>query len=171
MKAEQETIIKEFTDSLAHLDRVLEQVPPECLDWSEDEDEWTIRQILHHLAEDCNVYSFIIEQGLAVPNCKVFFGEFPGNKEWADRLAFDQRPVGIALELMHAHRKFLAELVSHFPERWDNKVNFYNESGEKIADQTISAMITMLTEHMGEHILTIQNILKVNLGSSDVGSQ
>lgn len=124
MNEKQAKMIDEFQGTLANLDAVLADLPEEGLDWAE-EGEWSIREVLHHVAEDCNVYAFIIERALATPNCKVFFGEFPGNQEWGKRLGFGERPVDIALELMHAHRKFLAELLGHFPDRWENKVNFF----------------------------------------------
>jgi len=124
MKEAQKKIIDEFTSALDDLDAVLASVPDEGWDWIEKEGEWSIRQLTHHHAEDCNVYAFIIERALATPDCKVFFGEFPGNKAWGDLLAWDERPVDVARELMHAHRKFLAELVVYFPDRWENKAFF-----------------------------------------------
>ncbi|MEA3326025.1 MAG: hypothetical protein U9R53_01750 [Chloroflexota bacterium] len=68
----------------------------------------------------------------------------------------------IARELMHAHRKFLAELVGYFPDRWENKAVFYNESGEKLAEQTVAKMMVMLTEHMQEHISMIEKIFSAH---------
>ena len=162
MNEEQRKIIDEFTSALDDLDSVLADVPEEGWDWSEKEGEWSIRQIIHHLAEDCNVYAFIIERGLATPGCKVFFGDFPGNIEWSNLLAWNERSVEIARELMHAHRKFLADLAGYFPERWENKVMFFNESKEKIAEQSVEKMLVMLTEHMQEHVATVKKILKIN---------
>jgi len=162
MNKEQRKLIYDFTSALDDLDSELSGVPEEGWDWAEKEGEWSIRHVLHHLAEDCNVYTFIIERGLATPGCKVFFGEFPGNLEWSILLAWNERPVEIARELMHAHRKFLAELVGHFPERWDNTVAFYNESNEKMAEQSVEKMMVMLTDHMQEHVEMIKKILAVH---------
>ena len=158
MNEKQTQMIDEFRGALADLDAVLADLPGGSLDWAE-EGEWSIREILHHLADDGNVYVFIIERGLATPDCKVFFGEFPGNEAWADRLAFGERPVEGVLNLIHAQRQFLAEVLGHFPDRWENKANFYNTEGEKIADRTIGEMLLMLTEHMQEHTEMIQNII------------
>lgn len=79
-------------------------------------------------------------------------------------MAFDKRPVTHALALMHAHSAFLAEWVGHFPERWENKAGFNIESGEKVAKNSVREMITMLTEHMREHILMIEKIIVLNKG-------
>lgn len=162
MNEKEQGMIATFTDSLKPLDKVMQQVPEEGLDWAEKPGEWSIREVLHHLAEDCNVYAFIIERALAIPGCKVFFGEFPGNQAWGKQLAWVERPVNIALEMIHVHRKFLAELVGHFPDRWENPVNFYNHSNEKIGESTVAQMMTMLTEHMREHVAMIHNIIAAN---------
>jgi hypothetical protein len=158
MNENQTKMIAEFRDSLTDLNVVLDGLPTEGLDWAE-EGGWSIREVLHHLADDGNVYVFIIERGLATPDCKVFFGEFPGNEAWADRLAFAERPVESVLNLIQAQRQFLAELLSHFPDRWENKVNYYNYGGEKIADRSVEEMLVMLTEHMQEHTQMIKNII------------
>jgi len=155
-------LVEGFTGVLDDFDAALGKVPEEGLDWSEKEGEWSIRQVIHHVADDCNVYIFIIEQALALQDCKIVFGDFPGNEDWADGLDFDERPIQPALDLMHAHRAFLAELVGHFKDRWENKAVFYNQTGEQIAENTVAGMIGMLTKHMAEHTEMIKNILKAN---------
>ena len=100
----------------------METVTEDQLEWCERAGEWSIRQVLHHLTDDGNVFTFIIERTLATPGCKVFFGGFPGNEAWADQLGFDQRPVTQDRALMRAQHNFLAELVIIFPDRWQNQV-------------------------------------------------
>lgn len=163
MDQTQKNIIENFYCSLDDFDAALKNVPGEGLGWAEGEGEWTIRHVIHHVAEDCNVYAFIVERALALPGSKVFFGDFPGNEDWADRLGFGERPVEPAIELMHAHRKFLAELVSHFPECWDNSVRFFNDEGKELATSSVKEMMIMLTEHMQEHTEMVRNILKANI--------
>jgi len=162
MNHEQTTIINNFITSLEAFDAVLANTPAEALDWVERDGEWTIRHVIHHVAEDCNVYAFIIERAIAMPGSKVVFGEFPGNDDWAERLAFGKRSTEPAIELMHAHRNFLAELVGSFPDRWDNNVNFFNEEGKQLATSSVKDMIIMLTDHMQEHSEMIEKIIKNN---------
>ena len=161
MNEKQVKLLKQFRSALTDLDVLLEDLPEEGLNWAE-EGEWSIREVLHHLADDGNVYTFIIERALVTPGCKVFFGEFPGNETWAERLDFGERPVDGVLSLIQAQRHFLAELVGHFPERWENKVNYYNTEGEKVADRTVAEMLLMLTEHMQDHTNMIRNILQAH---------
>ena len=157
-------LIDNFTGALDDFEAELDRVPDSGLDWREEDEGWSIRQIIHHVAEDCNVYTFIIEQALATPGCKVIFGEFPGNDAWGEALDWGSRPVEASRELMRAHRAFLAELVGHFPDRWENQVHFYSgDSEDEIpARNTVGKMIEMLTEHMEEHTETIQRIIALN---------
>jgi hypothetical protein len=158
----QAPILDSFINAFNELDAMMVSVTADQLDWRETAGEWSIRQVLHHLTDDGNVFTFIIERALATPGCKVFFCGFPGNETWADQLGFDQRPVTNALALMRAQHNFLTELVSAFPDRWGNHVGYYNEAGEKQVDQSVENMLVMLTEHMREHTAMIENILVAN---------
>jgi hypothetical protein len=157
-------LLEDFTATLDAFEAELDRVPEGDLNWREDDEGWSIRQIIHHVTEDCNVYAFIIEQALATPGCKVVFGEFPGNDAWGEALDWDSRPVEASRELMRAHRQFLVELVGHFPDRLDNQVHFYTgDSDEEVpARNTVKKMIEMLTEHMAEHTETVKRIIAAN---------
>lgn len=159
MAADQENLLKNFTSALDLFEAIFAKVPENGLDWSEKEGEWTVRQVVHHVTEDLTVYGFFIEQALAQSGSKVFLGEFPGNEAWADSLGFDKRPVSNALALMHAQREYFAELINHFPDRWDNELQFFDHSGKKLSETTVRKMVTMLTDHMIEHFKMIKNIL------------
>ena len=162
MDEQQTRLLADFSRILEELDSVMEPITEEQLDWAEDECGWSIRQVIHHLTDDGNVFTFIIERALATPGCKVFFTDFPGNEAWADRLGFDQRSIDRAWDLLHAQRCFIAELVSCCPERWDNSVGYYNAEGEKLGEQNVSGLIRMLTDHMREHTNVITRILSTH---------
>lgn len=163
MNEHQASILTNFTNVLDKLDTVMESVTEGHVDYSLQEGEWSIRQVIHHLTDDGNVFTFIIERALATPGCKVFFTDFPGNEAWADRLGFNHRPIDRAWDLLHTQRRFLAELVSYCPERWGNTVEFYNADGEKQGEQTVEGLLVMLTDHMQEHTRMIESILATNL--------
>jgi hypothetical protein len=162
MKDAHLTTIKNFIEVAHDFQTVLEKVPEGGMDWSEKEGEWSIRQVILHVADDLTVYTFIIERALAVPGDKVVFGEFPGNQNWADQLKFDQRAIQPALNLIYAQRSFMVEMLEHFPDRWDNKVNFYDKDGKQVGSNSVKEMILMLTEHMQEHIEMVEKILEIH---------
>jgi hypothetical protein len=151
-------IITNFTGSLEDFNTALKAVPESGLDWREGGEGWSIRQIIHHVAEDCTVYAFIIERALATPGCKITFGEFPGNEPWGERLGWDTKPVEIALELMRVQRRFIAEMISLLPDQLENEVLYFNDEGKELGKGNVENMVKMLTEHMEEHTATIQRI-------------
>lgn len=155
---ENNALIDNFSQALVEFDTALDQVSGEGLDWRENGEGWSIRQIIHHVTEDCTVYAFIIERALATPGCKITFGEFPGNDAWGERLGWEAKPVEISRELMHAQRKYLAEMVAQFTDRLSNEVQYYNDEGEHLGTDTVEKMMVMLTEHMQEHAETIRRI-------------
>ena len=151
-------LIERFSQALIDFDTALDPIPSEGLDWREDGEGWSIRQIIHYVTEDCNVYTFIIERALATPGCRITFGEFPGNDVWGERLGWDTKPIEISRALMHTQRDFLAEMVVQFPDRLSNEVQYYNDEGEQLGTGTVEKMMVMLTEHMQEHTETIRRI-------------
>lgn len=157
-------LIANFTGALDNFDAALKPVPESGLDWREGGEGWSIRQIIHHVAEDCNVYTFIIERALATPGTKMVFGGFPGNEPWADALGWDTKPVATALELMHVHRRFIAEMVSLLPDKLENEMLYLNDEGKELGKGDVESMLKMLTEHMNEHAATIQRIAAEHLG-------
>ena len=162
MSKNEDKLVQEFLDALVRFDSVLDRVPANGVDWAEDDGEWTIREVVHHVAEDCNVYAFIIERALATPGCNVFFGDFPGNQPWGKALKWHTRPIEPARELMHAHRSFLADLLLALPDLRENAVHFKDESGKDLAESNVTQMIEMLTQHMDEHTEMIEKVLAVN---------
>ena len=162
METKQNNLVQNFLDVFTGFDAVIDRVPKDGLDWAEKGGEWTIREVVHHVAEDCNVYAFIIERALATPGCNVIFGEFPGNQPWGKALAWHTRPVEPARSLMHAHRVYLADLLTSLPDLWENTVHFKDESGKELAEQNVIQMTGMLTEHMDEHTEMIEKIIGAN---------
>ena len=163
MSNNQNNLVQDFLDALGRFDAVLDRLPEGALDWAEKEGEWSIREVVHHVAEDCNVYAFIIERALATPGCNVVFGEFPGNQPWGKALAWHTRPIEPARDLMVAHRAYLADLLTSLPDLWENTVYFKDETGKELAEQNVIQMVEMLTEHMAEHTRMIENILSVHV--------
>jgi hypothetical protein len=120
--------------------------------------EWSIRQVVHHVAEDGDAWSLVVKQALAVSGNPLKLPEFPGNEPWADALGFDKRPINTSLTLLKAHRAVIAELATDFPEAWNNYVAYPDAQGKMTQSINVGRIIQMLTDHMAEHIATIESI-------------
>ena len=126
------------------------------MDVRSEPDGWTIWQIVHHVADDGDIWSLCFKKAIATPGAIVRCEGFPGNEAWADALDFGQREIGPALDLIGAHRRFLAELLEHFSDRWDRSVRFAGDEGDVVATMTVRDMVNALTDHMLEHVATIE---------------
>jgi hypothetical protein len=120
--------------------------------------EWSIRQIVHHLVDGTIIWTMAFNRALATPETEIrFLGGFPGNDAWADALEFDARPVGGALDLITSHHRFLAEAAAHFSDHWDRYVRVPDPGGEEVKINA-GQIISMLSEHLVEHLASIEGI-------------
>jgi hypothetical protein len=154
-------ILARFIASAEQFQALVCDLPETALDAASAVDGWTIRQIIHHIVDDGDVWSLCIKKAIATPGVMVRFEGFPGNEPWAQALDFGQRAIDSALALIGAHRRYVAQLVEHFADRWENAVQFANPEGEIVGELTVRTMVNMLTEHLLEHIDTIAKARQV----------
>lgn len=152
-------ILTRFTSSGDKLQSLVADLSETDLDVRTEAGGWTIRQVIHHLADDGDVWSLCIKKAIATPGALIRFEGFPGNQPWAQALDFEHRGTSAALDLVGAHRRYLAHLLEHFPADWDRSVEFANDQGEIVGQLTVGAMLKMLAEHMLEHLETIEAAL------------
>lgn len=127
------------------------------LDLAFEEGAWNIRQIVHHLSDDGDVYSFVIKRTIASPGFATRFEGFPGNEPWGCALCTSRRKIDTSLQLIEAHRKSIAELMDSIPEALQMEAGFIGEDGKEIK-LSIESILMMLIDHMDEHLQTIKNI-------------
>lgn len=157
-KGSDEQILSLFLSSAERLWTQVQDLSEADLDLPSEPDGWTIRQIVHHVADDGDVWSMCIKKAIATPGVLVRFEGFPGNEAWARALDFEHREVGPALDLIKAHRCYLAHLLEHFSDAWNRSIRLANAEGEVVGEMTVREMVKMLTEHMLEHVETIERI-------------
>jgi hypothetical protein len=160
LNEKQKEALNLFVSGAYKLDKLVSSLTEEQLDKSIAPGEWTIRQIIHHVAEDGEAWSMAIKKAIAIPGALVSFGEFPGNEPWANALAFDKRPIRAAIALLKSHRHVIAELAISFPDAWENCVTVTVPDNKEPDKVSIGQIIRMLGEHLAEHIATIEAIRK-----------
>ena len=154
-----ENLLTRFRSGSDRLLALVSTLDDAQLDESLSEGEWTIRQIIHHVADDGDVYSFVLKKAIATPGVFIRMEGFPGNEAWAGALHTGSRPVSAALHLIQAHRESICELLAEFPGKLDQSVTFTDGENGEICF-TVEAMVSMLTEHMEEHLKTIEAVLR-----------
>jgi len=158
LTAAQKETLSLFTSGADKLMTLVAGLSEKELDYSVAPGEWTIRQIMHHVSEDGDAWSMNFKKAIATPGVPIRFEGFPGNEAWADALAFDKRPVQNALALLKSHRQIIAELAELFSDAWEQCVAIVDSQGKEVQRISAGRIISMLTEHLAEHIETIEAI-------------
>jgi hypothetical protein len=113
---------------------------------------WTIRQVVHHVA-DSHMNAFCrFKLGLTEENPAIRPYE---EKRWAE-LQDSQLPVNISLTLLHAlHRRWIAVLESINDDQWDRTI-FHPEHKKTMTLWFLLGMYAWHGRHHAAHINTLR---------------
>jgi hypothetical protein len=117
---------------------------------------WTVRQIVHHLADGETVWSLHLRMALGVPGASAQLEWYPGNEEWAGALDYAGRPIEAAVALFRAQRLYTAHLLEHVGQRWEQCV-LVGDRPMPVVD-----IACLLTVHAAEHVAEICRIRELS---------
>lgn len=128
------------------------------LDLTGGPDEWSIRQIVHHLADGQTMWTVCMRVAIGTPGTAMQFPSYPGNDAWSACLAYAERSIEPGLTLLQALHAEIAELLTLMPEAWEREVvmgvpGSGNEKAYKVA-----RIIEFTSEHFVEHLGEIETI-------------
>ena len=148
-----------FLSGAQRLESAVAGLSSASLDWADQPGDWTIRQIVHHVAEDGDAWSMPLKKAIATPGAPIRFEGFPGNDAWADAMAFDQRDIANSLALIKTHRQVMAELARYFSDAWDRGyIVIVDEKGQEVQKFSVGQIVNMVSEHLLEHLEAIEDI-------------
>ena len=153
-----DTAITRFSTGPDRLAAAVEFLADEELDLSLAPGEWSIRQIIHHLADGNDIWATGLKRAIASPGSLLRFEGYPGNDAWSNAMHYSKRAVRPALALFDAHIHMMEQLVTEFPAAWENTLQLADEQGRVISTITVGALIDMLSNHLDEHLVAIQAI-------------
>jgi catechol 2,3-dioxygenase-like lactoylglutathione lyase family enzyme len=124
------------------------------LDLARAPDEWTIRQIVHHLV-DGDTLQLLPRAKIALTEPGRSFSQDVWDQDvWAAML-YARMPLAPALALLRAARAYVVQLVRQQPDAWNRSVALLRSGGEG-RQISIGEMISGLVEHTYEHLEEIQ---------------
>jgi len=110
--AERQRLIDQYRDGITEVDKALAGATPEELDRRPGPDEWSAREVAHHLADSETMSTIRLRRLIAEDDPLIQAYDEP---EWARRLYYD-RPIEQSLAVFTAVRTSNLELLERFTE-------------------------------------------------------
>lgn len=129
------------------------------LDQPQAPGEWSIRQIVHHLAEGEPVWVRCIVFAIGNPGCTVVLSGYTNNDDWATALDYAGRPVEAAVDLFAASRRYVAQLLRHLPTAWEHSLGLQALGGPE-ARAILGDLLDKYAEH-GTAQFVIPDVLEL----------
>jgi hypothetical protein len=130
------------------------------LDVSIAEGEWTIREIINHVAEVEVRATFMMTVAIGNSGAPFALDWFPGlNKTWGHALAFDARPVGPSLATIRQVRAYFLAQMDAIPDAGGRYIMVSGgEIGSEPLRRTVDELVQGYSAHITEHIAEIGKI-------------
>ncbi len=163
-KNDWEKILNGLRGLSAQLEAAVSELTDNDLDRFPAEGGWTIRHIIHHLADSVCIWDLFIRQALAGQG-----GEFhlrwyldTPQDEWAEIWKYGARDIKPALDLYRASLDHMVSLLSAVDNPGEFALEISWKPGEK-ERVPVTEVISFQPEHLSGHLADINNILKENL--------
>jgi hypothetical protein len=156
-----------YADGPAQLEAVLMDLTESDLNLAQTGDSWTIRQIVHHLADGDDIWKTCIKaargnsEGLF---SLLWYWDKP-QTEWAESWKYAGRSIEPSLALFRANRYHIVELVGQIPDAWEKSICLKWPDGEE-ERITIGEVLEMQARHVVGHVHDIQMIRQVHIAKS-----
>ena len=153
-----------YADGPAQLEAALTGLTESDLDLARTSDSWTIRQIVHHLADGDDLWKTCVKAALG--NREGLFSlQWYWDKpqtEWAENWKYANRGIEPSLALLRANRRHIVELVQQTPDAWEKSIRLKWPEGEE-ERITIGEVLGDQASHVVGHIHDIQMIRQAQI--------
>jgi catechol 2,3-dioxygenase-like lactoylglutathione lyase family enzyme len=163
VKRSHEEMIAAFAGLSDDIAAALDGLTEADLDLARAPNEWSIRQIIHHLALSSSLSLMPTETVLANPG--TVFARPPYDQEkWVEALDYKHRPIGTSLALIRAIQAHITQLLLHVPDSWDHFIvrKFSANTEDEGHKSTLSEMITIQIEHTTAHLDEIRQTREIH---------
>lgn len=153
------TILAQYADGPALLDSALAGLRETDLDLAPSAASWSIRQIVHHLVDGDDIWKTCIKAALGNSD-GVFTLQWYWEKpqmDWSENWAYASRSLDSSLELLHANRRHIMDLVEHIPGACEKSIRLARKDGSEV-HITVFDVLELHAGHLIDHIKDIQAI-------------
>jgi hypothetical protein len=148
--ANRKVLLESYGSAYTRLKQALESIPETIWQYKPEPGEWSIHEILVHLADsEANMY-IRARRFIAEPGSKVLAFD---HDRWTSTLNYHQQNAGAALQLFRYLRELTYDLLRDQPENvWGNTVE-HSEFGVMSLDQWLERA----DKHANDHIKQIKH--------------
>lgn len=161
MKApgDQDSVLARFMKGPALLERALAGVQDAELDAPPSRGGWTIRQIVHHIADGDDLWKMGIKVALGNERAEFSLDWYRTQPQevWAEKWAYASRSLDVSLALIRAGRNHVDQLLGQVPGGWHRSVGFRRPNAE-IERLPVGAIVEMQADHLEHHVKQIRAI-------------
>lgn len=157
---EWESSLSDFAKCTDQLEAAVQQIPEKDLNRSLDENSWSIRQIIHHLADASLIWSMFYRQALGDSGGDFKLGWYwaKSQDEWGEIWDYSSRDIQSSLELYKACNQSMVELLSSADDP-KGKYLLFNFPGEETQTMTVEGTVRWQRIHLKQHLDEIRKIL------------
>jgi hypothetical protein len=156
---DQSDILASYAAGPDRLEAAIAGLSAADLDLALSSDTWSIRQIVHHIADGDGLWKEFVKRAIGNPE-----GEFSlawywqvGQDEWARRWAYREREIEPSLALFRASRAHVVQLLAHRPEAWSHSLLIRWLDGEEV-QTSVEWVVAMQARHVVGHLDDIRRI-------------
>jgi hypothetical protein len=152
-------ILASYADGPRQLEEEMQGISDADLDLSLSADSWSIRQIVHHLADGDDIWKACIKMALGNANGLFSLAWYWEKEqlEWSKSWNYAGRDIEPSLALLRTNRRHIIELIQPISETWGMSVRVYRPDGAE-GRISIGEVIAMQAGHIVGHIQDIQAI-------------
>ncbi len=160
---EHDRILQNHMDCLKLLRTAIDGLQGSELDVSVKQNEWTIREIIHHITDGDYIWKICTQMALG-ENERPFHLKWYWEKDqvgWSQIWKYSSREIEPSLTLLEANRNHVVELLRNIPGSLSRKVIIEWPGGDQ-QEVNIEWVLEMQTNHVERHVEEIRKIREVN---------
>jgi hypothetical protein len=154
-----DTILALYAEGPAQLEAAIAGLTEVELNMAQFADAWTIRQIVHHVADGDDIRKVGIKAALGNPRGTFtlqWYWDKPQD-EWVEDWDYAGRDIEPSLALFHANRHHIVQLLNQVPDAWERSMFIRWPNGQKV-QITVGYIVEMQADHVVGHINDIRMI-------------
>ncbi len=158
----QEECLALYARGLDELDSVLAGLSERELDLTRADGEWSIWQIVHHIADGYDLWTMAIKAALSNSGCLYRHDWYTPDNVCAESLDYAGRAIEPAIALFRANRVHVLQLVHHLPNAWERSIRFAWPWESEPSQITVGRMMDSQAKHVFAHCDEIRQIRQVH---------